>query len=50
MAKATKSTLGVGTDQGGGPKTLGKEPGAGGKGAKKESASKGSKKPSSSTR
>jgi len=50
MAKSTKSTHGVGTDQGGGSKAPLKEPGAGGKGQTKNSATKGSKRPTTTTR
>jgi hypothetical protein len=42
MARGTKSTHGIGTDQGGGPKAPRKENGAGGRGAKKNSPTKGS--------
>ncbi len=42
MAKETKDTHGVGTDRGGGAKSMKKEGGAGGKGAaNKRSASEG---------
>jgi len=47
MAKANKSTHGVGTDQGGGSKAPRKEDGAGGKGENKKSSTQGSKKPKS---
>lgn len=46
MAKATKSTHGVGTDQGGGTKGPRKEAGVGGKGGpNKKSSSQGQARP-----
>jgi hypothetical protein len=50
MAKNTKTTHGIGTDQGGGSKAPRKEDGGGGKGAGKNSASLGSKKPKTTTK
>jgi hypothetical protein len=50
MAKNTKTTHGIGTDQGGGSKAPRKENGGGGKGASKNSASLGSKKPATTTK
>jgi len=40
MAKSNKTTHGVGTDQGGGSKAPRKEDGGGGRGARKDSASR----------
>jgi len=45
-----KTTHGVGTDQGGGHEAPRKENGGGGKGAKKDSASLGAKKPKTTSR
>jgi hypothetical protein len=50
MAKNTKTTHGIGTDQGGGSKAPRKEDGGGGRGAGKNSASLGSKKPKTTTK
>jgi hypothetical protein len=50
MAKNTKVTHGIGTDQGGGSKAPRKENGGGGRGASKKSASLGAKKPGTTTK
>jgi hypothetical protein len=50
MPKGNKTTHGIGTDQGGGAKAPRKERGGGGRGASKNSASLGEKRPPSKVR
>jgi hypothetical protein len=50
MAKSTRVTHGIGSDQGGGSKAPRKENGGGGRGATKKSASLGAKKPTNTTK